>query len=292
MLVDTKISALINLLDDPDEVIFHQVSRELLDLGEEIVPHLENVWEHSFNAIMQERIEQVLHQIQFQAVYSELCKWKKSPQKNLLDGALIIAKYQYADLNEKEIYTFIDKLKQDIWLELNDNLTAFEKVNVFNRIFFDLYGFRGNQKNFFSPNNSFINNVIESRKGNPLSLSILYIELAKRLKLPIYGVDLPQLFVLVYTRLPVDYLDDDIAKEDLLFYINPFNRGKLFSYDKIKEFLAELKIEEKPSCFLPCQSITIIKRMINNLIFSYHKSGNQEKVEELKILQHVFSDTP
>jgi regulator of sirC expression with transglutaminase-like and TPR domain len=290
MLVDTKISALINLLDDPDEVVFHQVSRELLDLGEEIVPHLENMWEHSFNAIMQERIEQVLHQIQFQAVFNELREWNKKSQKTLLEGAIIVAKYQYADLNEKEIYAFIDKLRQDIWLELNDNLTAFEKVNVFNRIFFDLYGFRGNQKNFFSPNNSFINNVIESRKGNPLSLSILYTELAKQLKLPVYGVDLPQLFVLVYTRLPIDYLDDPIAKDDLLFYINPFNRGKLFSYGKIKEFLAELKIDEHPRCFLPCAKSTMIKRMINNLIFAYHKSGNAEKVEELKILLNTFKE--
>lgn len=291
-MVDTKISALINLLDDPDEVVFHQVSRELLDLGEEIVPHLENVWEHSFNAIMQERIEQVLHQIQFQTVLNELRQWSKNPQKRLLEGAILIARYQYADLKEEDIYAFIDKLKQDIWLELNDNLTALEKVNVFNRIFFDLYGFRGNQKNFFSPRNSFINNVIESRKGNPLSLSILYIELAKRLNLPIYGVDLPQLFVLVYTRLPKEYLSEEIDKEDLLFYINPFNRGKLFSYGKIKEFLAELKIEEHPRCFLPCRETTIVNRMINNLIFTYHKSGNLEKVEELKILQGVFTETP
>ena len=135
MLVDTKISALIKLLDDPDELIYHQVSQELLDLGDEAVPHLEEVWEHAFDATMQERIEQILHQIQFQTVYSRLQQWKNSKEKSLLQAALIIAKYQYAELNEEEIYGFVDKLRQDIWLELNDNLTALEKVVVFNLYF-------------------------------------------------------------------------------------------------------------------------------------------------------------
>src|SRR5690554_1417369 len=171
MLVDTKISALIKLLDDPDELIYHQVSQELLDMGDEAVPHLEEVWEHAFDATMQERIEQILHQIQFQAVYSRLQQWKNSKEKSLLQAALIIAKYQYAELNEEEIYGFVDKLRQDIWLELNDNLTALEKVVVFNRVFFDHYGFKGNRRNFHAARNSFINNVVESKIGNPLSLS-------------------------------------------------------------------------------------------------------------------------
>ncbi|MAC95606.1 MAG: hypothetical protein CMC96_08890 [Flavobacteriales bacterium] len=284
MLVDTKISALIKLLDDPDELIYHQVSQELLDLGDEAVPHLEEVWEHAFDATMQERIEQILHQIQFQTVYSRLQQWKNSKEKSLLQAALIIAKYQYAELNEEEIYGFVDKLRQDIWLELNDNLTALEKVVVFNRVFFDHYGFKGNRRNFHAARNSFINNVVESKIGNPLSLSIIYLEVAQKLKLPIYGVNLPELFVMVYTRLPIEYLDHPIHNEDILFYINPYNRGRIFSAKEIKKFLAELKIEEQKEFFTPCDQSKIVRRMISNLIFAYHKNGKNEKIHELKML--------
>lgn len=283
-----KISALINLLDDPDQNVFNQVSQELYDLGNLVVPALEDAWENSFNALLQSRIEGVIHQIQFQSVFKSLQQWKKTPEKNLLEAAITIANYQYSDLDKNFINQFVNQLTQDIWIELNSNYTAMEKVGILNKVFFEIYGFSGNKKNFHSPRNSYINNVLEVRKGNPISLSILYLEVASRLKLPIYGVNLAEHFVLAYTELPLNFIET-VSKENILFYINPFNKGTLFQYKEIEVFLNQLKIENQEKFYLPCDHLTVINRLLNNLIFCYNKAGYNDKVEEIKLLKKAIS---
>jgi len=283
-----RINALINLLDDPDQKVYQQVSEELLDLGNSAVPALESAWEDAFNAVLQSRIESVMHQIQFQGVFKALKKWKNSPDQNLLEAATIIASYQYADINTHFIYDFVDQLIQDIWIEMNANYTAMEKVGIVNKVFFEIYGFSGNKKNFHSPRNSFINNVLEVRKGNPISLSILYLEVASRLKLPIYGVNLAEHFVLAYTEIPIQFLEK-IKKDNVLFYINPFNKGTLFQAKEIDLFLSQLKIEEQDKFYLPCNRLAVINRLINNLIFCYNKSGYKDKVEEMVHLKKALN---
>lgn len=275
-----KINALINLLDDPDEAIFLQVESELLSLGQSIVPQLESHWEKAFDAALQHRIEQIIHKLQLDSVKKAFIVWKESEDHNLLDAAIILAKYQYADIEENKIHEFVDQLTQDIWIELNTDYTAMEKAGVLNKIFFEIYGFSGNKKNFHSPRNCYINNVLESRKGSPISLSLLYLEIANRLKIPIYGVNLPEHFVLAYTKLPVPF--GDLKDQDnILFYINLFNKGSFFQYKDLELFLKQLKLEAKEEFYLPCDSITVVKRLINNLIFCYSKSGYDDKMKDL-----------
>tara|TARA_B100000508_G_C11459906_1_gene278690 strand:- start:31 stop:909 length:879 start_codon:yes stop_codon:yes gene_type:complete len=280
MLSTEKINALINLLDDPDLDVYTRVKDELLEIGKPIIPQLEHAWEGSFNAILQQRIENVLHEIQFQSARTDLQHWAQKPNPRLLEGSLIVAAYQYPDIDVFEVEQFIEKLTKDIWIELNSELTALEKVSVFNRVFFELYQFRGNKKNFHSPRNSFINHVIDSKKGSPISLSILYIEVARRLKIPIYGINLAEHFVLAYTKLPIEFLDG-VNQEDVLFYINPFNRGAIFQYEDIVKYVAQLKLDLIQDFYLPCNNHTIIRRLLNNLLYSYQKSGDKDKQGEI-----------
>jgi len=286
---DTKIKALIELLDDPDEFIFSQVEQELKLIGNDIVPILEYAWGNSFNNILQLRIENLIHQIQFDRVQKDLAQWKNSQGKDLLDGALIIARYQYPDLDVGEVERFFEQLVKEVWLELNPNYTALEKAKIVGRVLFEIYGFSGNKKNFHSPQNSFINHVIESKKGNPISLSLIYLIIAKELKIPIYGVNLPEHFVLAYTILPEDFVDE-FLQEDVLFYVNPFNGGTIFNEEEIKTFLSQLKIEEDETYFLPCSNQTVIERLLNNLIFCFGKAGVMDKVGELKTLLNIIKD--
>jgi regulator of sirC expression with transglutaminase-like and TPR domain len=77
-------------------------------------------------------------------------------------------------------------------------MTPQEQVLVMNKVLFDIHGFAGNTTNFHAPQNSFINTVLESKKGNPLLISIIYILMARQLDIPIYGVNLPEHFILAY----------------------------------------------------------------------------------------------
>ena len=279
-----EISALISLLDDPDERIFDEVRSKLLSMGQAIIPTLENAWENSFDALIQNRIENIIHKIQFEKIISELKNWANPLNQKLLEGAILIARYQYPDLDEKKILKQIEQVKQDVWLELNNNLTALEKVRVINHIIFDIHSFSGNTMNYHAPQNSYINNVLESKKGNPLSLSMLYAIIAQDLGIPIYGVNLPEHFVLAYVDtggvifVPVENLDK------VLFYVNPFSRGSVFSKKEVDSFLRQLKLPRQASYYEPCSNLDIIKRNLRNLINSYEKLGYPEKVAELERL--------
>lgn len=279
-----ELDALISLLDDPDDAIFEQIRGKLMSLGNEVIPALENAWENSFDSLIQQRIENIIHKIQFSSVLLRLKEWAKPENQNLLEGAVIVARYQYPDLDEEKIRKQIEQIKQDVWLELNNNLTALEKVRVINHIVFDVHSFSGNTTNYHAPQNSYLNNVLESKKGNPLSLSILYTLLAQDLNIPIYGVNLPEHFVLAY----VD--DHDVLpftgdeSDKVLFYINPFSRGAVFSRKEIDAFLKQLKLTPQNSFFEPCSNLDIIKRLLRNLILSYEKLGYPDKSDELQQL--------
>ena len=281
----SQINALISLLDDPDNEVFENIKHKLLSIGGEVIPMLEDAWEHSFDTLIQGRIENIIHKIQFENIINGLKNWAKEGNQKLLEGAILVAKYQYPDLNEKKIKKQLDQIKQDIWLELNDNLTALEKVKVINHIVFDVHGFSGNTTNFHAPENSYLNNVLESKKGNPLSLSILYIIIAQNLDIPIYGVNLPEHFILAYRdeskNLPVLTKDKD---DKIFFYINAFSKGSVFSKKEVDAFLKQLKLSPNAIYYNPCSNFEIIKRLIRNLIQSHEKLCYPGKGDELKII--------
>ena len=137
--------------------------------------------------------------------------------------------------------------------------------------------------------NSYINTVIESKKGNPLSICLIYSIVAQSLDLPIYGVNLPNHFVLAYMdEKGSGAMINEQNEFGVLFYINAFSNGVIFNTNEIKQFLDELKFDHRREFFEPCSNSAIIKRMLTNLISSFQKVGNQEKVEELKILRNII----
>jgi len=289
-MTEKEIQALISLLDDPDDNVYTQIKGKILDMGDNVIPNLEHAWENSFNPFFQQRIENLIHEIQFQNVKNALREWSKTNEKDLLTGALIVPRYQYPDLDETKINEVIQKVTQDIWLELNDNLTALEKIKVINHIFFDVHGFSGNKTNYHAPQNCYINNLIETKKGNPLTLSMLYMIICQSLGVPVYGVNLPQHFVMCYISQSRIYDLKAVKREDILFYINTFSLGYVFSDKDIDKFLKQLNLDLLPEHYLPADNLTIINRCINNLILSYEKLGYPDKVEELESLKQCLFD--
>jgi regulator of sirC expression with transglutaminase-like and TPR domain len=287
-----EIKALISLLDDPDEAVFDQVSMKFLSLGQEVIPVLEDAWEYSFDTLIQNRIENIIHQIQFDLIKDSLKAWVHHDQQNLLDGALLIARYQYPDIDIAKVKKQIDQIKQDVWLELNENLTALEKVKIINHILFDVHNFSGNTSNYHAPQNSYINNVLESKKGNPLLLSIIYTIVGQSLDIPIYGVNLPEHFILCYVdseHMGVPSTEGNKGS-NVLFYINPFSKGAVFGQKEIEAFLKQLKLEPVSSFYEPCSNLEIIKRLLRNLISSYEKLGYPDKSKELNKLLQTLGD--
>jgi regulator of sirC expression with transglutaminase-like and TPR domain len=288
MLKEQELNALISLLDDPDESVYTEIQTKLLSLGHNVIPLLEHAWENSFDSVLQHRIENIIHKIQFDTIENQLLNWVEHDQGNLLKGILLVARYQYPDLDEKKILKQIEQIKQDVWLELNNNLTALEKVRVINHILFDVHGFGGNTTNYHAPQNSYINNVLESKKGNPLSLSILYLIIAQDLSIPIYGVNLPEHFVLTYMDEESQFPLYGENQSKILFYINPFSKGAVFSSKEIDAFLKQLKLPLEQTYYEPCPNLDIIRRVFRNLVMAYEKLGYPAKVQEIENLLTVL----
>ena len=282
-MIDNEIKVLINLLEDPDKEVFRAVSERITDRGLEAVPSLEKAWELSLNQDVQEKIEDLIHLIQFIHIKNELSEWLETGSRDLLYGAYIIAKYQYPDLYYSELDVQIEIFKKAAWLEIHDNLTALEKVRIINHILFAKHKFGRNTTNFYSPRNSFINQVLETKKGNPISLSIIYSVVAHKLKLPVYGVNLPLNYILAYQE---SYYKDD--PNGILFYINPYNNGNVLSRKEIDLFLSQQKIEPKEDFYSPCTNDVTVERMLRNLHFSYEKMGYTDKTQQISELLSII----
>jgi len=280
----TEINALVKLLDDPDPEVFLHVRERLLEHGNSVIHFLETEWEKSLDTLLQERIENIVHQIQFNSVKEDLNLWYQSGAFDLLQGALVINRYQYPDLDEQKIVNQIEEIKREVWTGLQYEMSSVEKIKLINHIFYTIYGFSGNTKNHHDPQNSYINQVLDTKKGNQISLAIIYSTIAQKLDIPVYGVNLPQHFILGY----IDESKRDENEFGVLFYINAFNKGAIFGKHDVDQFLRQLNLQPLPGFYAPCSNVEIIRRIIRNLISSYENLGSAEKVEELKELQEIL----
>jgi regulator of sirC expression with transglutaminase-like and TPR domain len=298
MISEKEIQSMLYLLDDNDERVVEHIEEKLFALGEEIVPFLEKTWPLETNVKRQERIIEIIKNISQQSLVQELKVWIKSENKDLLDGIIIIEKILDPNIDKQVIDNKLDKIKLDAWLELNYDLTSFEKVKILNHIIFDVHKFRGDTDNYHHSNNSFLSSVLERKKGNPISLAIIYSIIAQRLNIPVYGVNLPQHFVLGYIKdlewQPLKkFNDDSILRDeegsDVMFYINPFNSGLIFNRDNIHKFLKQLNLEPKDEYFRACSNPSIVRRILRNLEASFAKENNAPKLSQVRHLINVLN---
>jgi len=285
MISPAEINSLIKLLDDPDQEIFEHIHEKLLSYGGEAIGYLESAWEQAFDPLLQERIADLTHEIQFGIVKDDLRLWHQSGSFDLLQGVLIVNKYQYPDLDEQKIINQIEAIKRDIWQQMMYEASPAEQVKLINHVFYNIYGFSGNTSNHQDPQNSYLNQVLETKKGNQISLAIIYSIIAQKLDIPIYGVNLPQHFILAY----VDESMETEFEGGILFYINAFNRGVMFGRRDVDMFLKTLKLHAEKQFYEPCSNTDIIRRILRNLISAYENLGSAEKVAELNELLEIVS---
>jgi len=267
-----EFKALVSLLEDDDQEISSHVEGKIMSLGSDIIPYLEEQWENSFDPNVQRKIEDMIHNLQFSQLKEKLRDWKEGGAESLLEGMWLISLYQYPDTDLNELNKEVEQIYYDIWVELKEDLHPYDQVKIINSALFSKLKFRANTKNFHSPNNSFLKSVLESKKGNPISLSVIYMLVAEKLGMPIYGVNLPNLFIVTY------------KSEETQFYINAFNRGLIFSKKDIDNYLANLNLTPKPIYYEPCLNEDIIKRVLRNLIMAYEKLDDHQKADEIKEL--------
>lgn len=128
---NSEISALLNLIDDPDEEVFSTVSSCIVGYGKGIIPNLENLWENTVSEAVQERIEMIIHRLHYADLVNDLTEWRNSAYHDLLFGALLVARFQYPDLQTSPVIQEIEKIRRNVWLELNSFLTPLNRPTLF-----------------------------------------------------------------------------------------------------------------------------------------------------------------
>lgn len=282
----SEIHALLALMDDPDELVYQHVRDRLLSKGKEVLPFVTDAAASGPECdLFQGRLSSLQAGLQQSDIKAELGDWLSEGGRNLWEGIQLVQRavdpvWPIANSN----YAF-ESLKREVWLELNDELTALEQVRIMNHIFFSVHEMEGVRRLPHVPQEALPTGVLSAKKGNPIGLGMLYLAVAEALGLPLRGINLPSHFILAYC-------DEAFIAEDLgpkgqagiLFYINPYSQGTVIGPDDVNEFLSHMEGDASAKSWRPAHSIEIVQRLVRNVVYALREQSEVQKADELLVL--------
>jgi hypothetical protein len=289
MLETREISALFSLIDDPDQEVFNTVSNRIVHYGRGIIPNLENLWENTLSEEVQSRIEMLIHKLHYNDLTKDFTDWKNNPYHDLLFGSLLVAKFQYPDLATAPVLQELERIRRNVWLELNSFLTALEQANVISSIVYNYYNLKGVEMGYKNPDDFFIHKVIESKKGNALSNGVLYLLLSELLDINVKVINIPRQFILAYFHIDYNPVLDTNPQQKIHFYIDAIS-GQIFSHKDMEAYFKRISVPIIPFYFKPLTHKRIIQIQIEELAKCFQNPKNQYKYDELMGLSKLLED--
>jgi len=267
-----EISALLTLIDDPDEEVFGAVSEKIVDYGKVIIPNLEHLWETTPNEDVQGRIELLIHRLHYTDLTEDFRQWGLSGHHDLMLGAMLVSKFQYPDVSTSQVLQEIEKVRRNIWLELNNYLTPLEQVNIVTSILYSYYGLKGGETNYKEPNEFLLHKTLEAKRGNQVSNGILYLVLCELLDIPIRAIRIPKQFIVAYFK--PGYSDENIPNpiNKIEFFIDPTS-GQVFTHHDVESYFKRISIPPVGTYFKPQKN----KQVIQQLLEEFSKCFDSEK---------------
>jgi len=289
MLENKEISALFHLIDDPDDEVFSSVTDRIISHGRAIIPNLENLWENSPDENVQGRIEMIIHKLHFRDLVEEFTDWKNG-NCELLHGALLVSKYCYPEMIATSTLQEIEKIRRNIWLELNSYLTPLEQVNVISGILYSYYKLKGNEVSYDLQDDFLITKLIENKRGNSITNGILYLILCELLDIPARAIKIPKQFILAY--FDMDYKFPNPLKErseKIHFFIDPLN-GQVYSQKDVDSYFKRISVPSVPSYYKPMDDKKIIQHLLEEFSKCFIDPANLYKKNDLLFLAHLLDD--
>jgi len=285
----TEINALVRLLNDPDQGICDQVISKICDYDAAIIPFLQTEYDALVDSQAKERLYDVLEEMKQEQLHNSLQNWLVETPEDLLAGCLLIARYGFPNFDQGIIVNTIDAIVN----EVEDRLPVTgpkETIELMNDVILRKFGFEGNTVDYSHVDNSYINQVIKNRVGNPIMLSVIYILVAGRLEIPIYGINSPAHFLLAYGKWG-STLQDMIVEgitETTLFYMDPYHSGRVLDHSFFDQMLRNVDYDFRNKNDLIATNGDIIRRIMNNLIYGLHISGSKDIAEDLLKIVHAL----
>lgn len=280
MISENQIRALIRLLSDEDDRIVRTISGRLIDIGPTAVPLLQEA--EIEQPEMADRIASVLEEIRGSKLEDELTSLASLTDEamNLEVGAFLIARYAYPALEVDRYHAQLDTMAGEVRARIGHRASGEEAVNALNRYLFIEQGFKGNTKNYYEVENSYINCVMDRRVGIPISLSVVYLLIGQRLALPLIGIGMPGHFLVKY--------ESDRYK----IFIDCFNGGALLTEKNCARFLTEAGYGFDDKYLQKSPVRAVLSRMIKNLLAIYAKSDETGKAARLTKFIEILGGAP
>lgn len=284
-----EISALFTLIDDPDEEVFSTVENRLMTYGTGIIPNLESLWENTISEDVQERIELIIHKIHYKELTNEFINWKNGDAE-LLFGALLVCKYQFPEIIATTPLHEIEKMRRNVWIEMNSYLTPLEQVKVIESILYNYYKVKGGEIAYQETNEFMIHKLLESKKGNAITTGILYMVLCQMLDIPVKVIHIPQQFILAYfsPQASVIWDAEKPFTEEIKFFIDPSN-GAAYSHQDIDTYFNRIRIPSTASYFKPMSNRQIIRLLLEEFAKCFDDVKNDYKRHELLYLAELIA---
>jgi len=285
---EAEISALFKLIDDPDEEVFNTIADRLLNYGTPIIPDLEHLWENTLDEATLERIEIMIYKLRLQDLKEAFMEWKSKPDPSLFEGALLVTKFQFPELAIDSLRHQMEKIRRNIWLELNNYLTPLEQANVIRNILFSYYQIKGVEVNYEKPEEFLISAPLQSKKGNAIANTLLYAELCQQLEIQAQFINIPKQCIIAFYA--SDWDPEEIVpnpQEFIQFYVEG-TTGNAFSQKDLDQYMIRSNIEPKNSYYKALSNVKIIKKHLLEFAKCFNSPTLQYKQKDLTDLADLL----
>lgn len=277
-----EIHALIQLLDDPDEGVYSHVRKQLLERGSAVLPVLEQHREESLLADEHaSRIDEVVHGLRFERLRERTLEWVFGDGHDPVEASLIVHEAVQPKVDAEQVRADFERLRRSVWLELNEDLTGFERLQVVNHMLFDVLGFGRSAGSTLRPEHALMGEVVKRKQGNALGIGFLYWALARALGLDVHVVDSPHHFLLCLcdgTIMPTEEAPHGVV----MCYVDPFSQGALLAPDQIHSWL-DLPTSERPPLAPPALGFERLIRFVSLALIRAERHFLAKHLDELTV---------
>ena len=272
---ERELRSLVTLLDEEDPGSFELVRRQILRIGEPVLPFLDEA-RAGGDQNLAARADVMTRAVRFQRIKDDFARLARAPETDLETGALLLARFAYPGIDPQVYSTWLDRVAARVFDDLPSEADAALTFQRLNSHLFQALNFVGNETRYYDPDNSFLNRVIDTRRGIPVSLSVLYLLLGKRLRLPVFGVGAPGHFLVGF------------RPDSHTIFLDAFHRGKILDLNEVRRMLTRSGYEFRPEFVERCSARDILVRMMRNLISIYEKMGSPDRAEMLSTLVEIL----
>lgn len=254
-LSESRRAALLTLLADDDPAVYKSIRQKLLSLGPNATEWL-RPYTLSRDPALRRRTTEILLSFDRQAADNSFLGFclRQGEELDLEEGVWLLAQTQYPDINVSGYRALLDSYAGDLEERVHLGTESAEGfLTAFNEYLFGELGFTGNQEDYNDAENSYLNRVVDRRTGNPISLCVVYLLLARRLRLPVTGIGLPGHFICRYQSSATE------------IYIDAFNRGKLLTKGDCVRYLLQGNYSVRDDYLSPVSPRRILLRICTNL---------------------------